>query len=67
MKKRPNQKFGTTEQRRHAAALARDIRAMWPGLHGNWTRREWNQQALYSAQNYLSNRVRFDRANKVEA
>lgn len=62
-KRHPLEKSGTIEQRRKAARLAWNIRAMWPVLKGDWTRREWNQQALYAAQNYLSNIVRFERAN----
>jgi len=52
--------------RRHAAELARDIRAMWPGLRGHWTRRDWNQQALSAAHNHVENALRFDRANQPE-
>lgn len=57
-------KFGNPEQRRAAAGVARDIRSMWGTLRGDWTRREWNQQALFAAENYLSDRVRRDRRNK---
>lgn len=52
--------------RRNAAELARDIRAMWPKLKGDWSRRDWNQQALAAAHNHISNSLRFDRANQPE-
>lgn len=52
--------------RRNAAALARDIRAMWPTLNGEWVRRDWNQQALAAAHNHVSNALRFDRANQPQ-
>lgn len=49
--------------RKHAAELARSIRAMWPGLLGNWTRRDWNQQASAAAHNYITRMERMERAN----
>lgn len=52
--------------RRNAAALAREIRAMWPTLKGDWSRRHWNQQALYAAENFVSNALHFDRMNQPE-
>jgi len=51
------------EIRKNAAALARDIRALFPTLQGNWTRREWNDQARLTAHRYISNMVRFHRVN----
>lgn len=50
--------------RKNAAALAREIRAMWPTVKGNWTRRDWNQQALAAARNHVSNMLHFDKVNK---
>lgn len=50
--------------RRNAAALACEIRAMWPTLAGGWTRREWNAQARRAAHQYLSNMARFWAANE---
>lgn len=52
--------------RRAAAVLVRDIRSMWPGLAGEWHRRDWNQQAFFAGRNFLSNALRFDRANQPE-
>lgn len=49
-----------------AAGLAREIRAMWPGLKGEWSRRDWNQQALRAARNHVEIAIRFDRANQPE-
>jgi hypothetical protein len=31
--------------RRQAAALVREVRAMWPALRGSWTRKQWNAVA----------------------
>lgn len=52
--------------RRNAAKLAREIRAMWPGLAGDWSRRDWNQQAMRAAENHVAGMLRFDRANQPE-
>lgn len=56
-------KLGTPADRSTAADLARSIRAMWPTLKGEWTRRDWNQRALSAAHNYISHAIRFRRAN----
>ena len=52
--------------RHNAAELAISIRAMWPTLKGEWTRRDWNQQALAAARNHVENMVYFDRVNQPE-
>lgn len=54
------------QHRRAAAALARDIRAMWPTLKGDWTRRDWNNQVLAAATNHVAGMLAFDRANQPE-
>lgn len=54
------------EHRRKAAELAREIRAMWPTLKGDWSRRDWNQQAMAAAHNFVSNALHFDRMNQPE-
>lgn len=49
--------------RRDAAYLMRDIRAMYPGLKGGWSRREWNAQARTAGRGYVKNMIRFYRVN----
>jgi len=47
--------------RRSAAEIARAVRHMWPGLVGEWTRRDWNQQARAAAYNHMARMIRFER------
>ena len=54
-------KFGTPAQRKAAADLMREIRAMWPDLKGNWDRRDWNHRAMQAGNNHLAFLVRFQR------
>lgn len=48
--------------RKIAAAHVRDVRAMWPELKGDWTRREWNRQARAAGRALL---YRLDHLNRV--
>lgn len=59
-------KFGHPYHRKSAAALARSIRAQWPDLKGDWTRRDWNQQALSAAHNHIASMTQFDKRNGVK-
>lgn len=52
------------QTRRQAAELVREIRAMWPGLKGGWTRRQWNDQARKTGQRYLERTIHFHLFNK---
>ncbi len=58
-------KLGHPYHRRNAAALARELRAMWPDLKGDWTRRDWNQKVLAAAHNHITGMGHFDRANGI--
>lgn len=51
------------QHRRNAAALAREIRAMWSTLKGDWTRIEWNDRAREAAHQHVSNMISCDRRN----
>lgn len=46
-----------------AAALGRDIHAMWPSLKGEWSHREWNQQVRIAMRTYLRNMRQFFAVN----
>lgn len=52
------------EIRIRAAELARAIRAMWPSLDGQWSRRDWNNQTRISIKHFLHNTRKFLAANK---
>ena len=56
-------KQGHPTDRRKAAELLRDLRAMYPTLKGDWTRREWYQKCLQTAHNTLTNLTHFRRVN----
>lgn len=51
--------------RRHAAQLARDCRAMRNDKNRpwEWSTREWNNQVRITVRHYLHNVARFRRAN----
>lgn len=50
--------------RKKAAELVRDIRNMRPKLKGEWTHRQWNEQARNSGRRYLKNMTQFSNQNK---
>ena len=52
------------QHRDAAAALAREIRAEFPNLKGEWSRINWNAQARNAARRHVMNMVRFDHANR---
>lgn len=49
--------------RKLAAEHCRDIRAMWPTLKGDWSRREWNNQCRLAAHGLMRRTEQFRRAN----
>jgi hypothetical protein len=53
--------------RRHAAKLARTVRAMYPGLVGGWTRRQWNLKVQQTVHNYLARMAHDDRRREQNA
>lgn len=57
-------KAAVAADRVRAAGLVREIRAMWPNLHGEWSRRQWNHQCRIAGRGYLTNAARFREANE---
>lgn len=51
--------------RKIGAEHMRDIRAMFPDLKGNWSRKEWNNQARFSGWR-LMERIKAFRAANTE-
>lgn len=58
------QQMTEVQLRNNASKLVREIREMWPGLIGGWTRREWNAQARSAGRRYIENTRKFLRANE---
>lgn len=54
------------KHRTSAAELARAVRAMWPDLAGEWTRRDWNNQARATAHNHIARMRRMDRMEQAK-
>jgi hypothetical protein len=48
-------KFGTPVVRKIAVRVVRRGRAMWPGLQGGWTRKEWNYQVRLAGRTFIQN------------
>jgi hypothetical protein len=56
-------KYGHPHDRRKAAQLLRELRAMWPTLEGGWHRRDWYKSCVNTAHNTLSSLTRHRRTN----